>query len=90
MNETPMTDRANFSVKDIGLVVSYVVVGVLAYGNLKQANDKAHDRIAIVEAKMDGAAIAALPKRIDRLEYLLCFTDEKARAEACDRLGVLQ
>jgi hypothetical protein len=90
MSETPTTDRVNFSVKDISLVVSYVVVGTLAYANLKQANDRAHDRIALVEAKLDGAAIAALPKRIDRLEYLLCFTDDKAREAACDRLGVLQ
>ena len=83
MSGAQMISKPTLSIRDALVVVSITISGVLAYANLQQAVDRANDRI-------DALVLADMPKRMDRLEYLSCVTDNASRAEACKLLGVLK
>ena len=75
-DETP-----RFSVKDIWVIISFVAMGAVAYQSL-------HSRVETVERAVESRELATLPRRMDRMEDILCATDEPSRAAACARLGV--
>jgi hypothetical protein len=74
-DETP-----RFSVKDIWAIVSFVALGAVAYQSL-------HTRVDAVEEAIASRELATLPRRMDRLEDIMCATDEPMRAAACARLN---
>lgn len=83
-------ERPRFSIKDIGLIVGFTAAFVAQYLALNQADKSFEARIAAVEKVAHGDSVAALSHRITRMEYILCATDDRARALACERMGVLQ
>jgi hypothetical protein len=83
MNAMLNDETPRFSVKDIWAIVSFVALGAVAYQSL-------HSRVAAVETAVESRELATLPRRMDRLEDILCATEEPARAAACARLGVMQ
>ena len=89
-----MTSKPALSIRDAVVVVSITISGVLAYANLKQAVDRANDRVAALELRTNdqiaALELADMPSRMDRLEYLFCVTDDASRAEACKQLGILK
>ena len=85
-------ESPKFSYKDVGLIVSFTAVGALAYANLLQVQQTDRDatkhRFEVVEAKVQALQLAALPDRINRIEYILCATDDTVRTKACAQMGV--
>ena len=76
-------ETARFSVKDIWIIVSLVALVASGYTVLEARIAKAEDRIDVIKS-------TGIPRRMDRLEYLICATEDKARATACQQMGVLK
>jgi hypothetical protein len=76
-------ESPRFSVRDIWLIVSFAAAGAMAYQSLQS-------RVDNVETAIEAKELSTLPRRMDRLEDILCATDEPSRAAACARLGVMR
>ena len=83
-------DNPRFSIKDIGLVVAFTAAFVTQYLLLSQADARHDSEIAALQKQSTAADVAAISERITRMEYIMCATDDRTRALACERTGVLQ
>jgi hypothetical protein len=79
-------ERPRFSIKDIGLVVSFTAAFVTQYMMLAKADADMDKRVAALESQSHTDDIAKMRRDIDRMTFVLCATDDQARRAACDQM----
>lgn len=81
MSDQPMTERTPIS---LGLVIYLVGLAVMTAGAWAWMQSD------VAALKADAKDHQATARRLDRLEYILCATEDTTRALACERMGVLK
>jgi hypothetical protein len=84
MSEPQMTEKTGVS---LGLVMSLVGICSMSVGSFAWLkSDVAALKDDAAALKNDAAERAVLVRRMDRLELLICATEDKNRAMVCDQL----
>jgi len=81
MSDPLMTDKTPVS---LGLVIYLVGLSVMTAGAW------AWMQADVAALKSEAKAHSETSTRLDRLEVLMCVTEDAARARACEQLGVLK
>jgi len=77
MSEQQMTEKTGVS---LGLVMSLVGICSMSVGSFAWLQSD------VAALKTDAAERAVLVRRMDRLELLICATEDKNRSMICDQL----